>query len=508
MDEDTTMTAPMRWTLTVPEPMAARLHRHLFPGDHDEHGAVLLAGVARRGNTLRLLARELYLAEDGRDYVAGQRGYRMLRGEFIRDHILRARDERLVYLAIHNHVGKGSVGFSGDDLASQRRGYPALLDITNGLPVGALVFAEDAIAGNLWFSPTQRLEMDEAQIIGVRRVVRTASPRARSFVPDKSYDRQSRIFGDAGQALLKSLTVGVIGVGGLGTLLVEYLARLGVGRLVVADPDRVAITNLPRLPHATRFDARTFLTAANRPAWMRRLGAKLAVRKVDLAARICRRANPFMDVVPIFGDVTDATVADAFLDCDYLFLAADSMQARLVFNAIVFQYGIPGCQVGSKVVTDKNTGAVLDVFSVVRPVVPERGCLMCNELISGAKLQEEALSTEDRQRQRYVDDPAVIAPSVITLNAVAAAHAANDFLFSMTGLTLPSATADYQRFLPRERSIVDEDVQQRRACSECGLADHSRFARGDARRLPTRMPRGKEVKGNGQETSQSRQAVV
>ena len=481
------MNAAKKWTLTISEPMAAQLRRHLFPGDHDEHGAVLLCGVAQRGSLLRLLARELYLAEDGRDYVAGQRGYRMLRGEFIRDHVLRARDERLVYLAIHNHGGRGSVGFSGDDLASQRRGYPALLDITNGMPVGALVVAEDAIAGNLWVSSTRTLEMEEAHIVGVRRVVQTASPRARAHDRNESFDRQSRIFGDAGQALLKGLTVGIIGVGGVGTLLVEYVARLGVGRLIVADPDRVAITNLPRLPHATRFDARTLLTAATRPAWIRRLGEKLALRKVDLAARICQRANPSMEVVRLFGDVTDAVVADAFLDCDYLFLAADSMQARLVFNAIVSQYGIPGCQAGSKVVTDAKTGAVLDVYSVVRQVLPGRGCLMCNELISAAKLQEEALSTEDRQRQRYVDDPAVIAPSVITLNAVAAAHAADDFLFSMTGLTATSAAADYQRFLPRERSMLEEDVQQRPECSECSIADHSRFARGDARRLPTRM---------------------
>lgn len=37
--------------------------------------------------------------------------------------------------------------------------------------------------------------------------------------------------------------------------------------------------------------------------------------------------------------------------CDYLFLAADSMRARLVFNALVHQYLIPGVQLGSKIRT-------------------------------------------------------------------------------------------------------------------------------------------------------------
>jgi hypothetical protein len=370
------------------------------------------------------------------------------------------------------------------------------------------VFAEEAIAGNLWFSPTQTMEMKEARIVGIRRVIRTATPRRRGAAAAEMYNRQSRLFGDAGQALLAGMTVGIIGVGGVGTLLVEYLARLGVGRLIIADPDRVDLTNVPRLPHATRFDARAFLTAPGRPEWLRKFGRRWALKKINLATRICRRANPAMEVVPLFGDITDDSVARQFLACDYLFLAADTMQARLVFNALVSQYLIPGWQVGSKVVTGRAGGEVHDVYSVVRPVLPGEGCLMCNELISAAKLQEESLSPEERRRQRYVDDPQVVAPSVITLNAVAAAHAANDFLFSVTGLTLPGTATDYQRFLSRERSVVFEEVQQRPGCSECSAEDSSRFARGDARRLPTRINTGKEVIRHGKDSGKPRQAVV
>ena len=473
------------WSLTIPESMAARLQRHLFPGDGDEHGAVVLAGVSKKGDRLRLLARELYLATDGIDYVAGTRGYRMLKAEFIRDLILRARDEKLAYLAIHNHSGTTTVSFSEDDLASQRRGYPALLDITRGRLVGALVFAEQAVAGNLWLSATTNLPMREATIVGARRVTITDTPRAATSA-DGMYDRQSRFFGDAGQALLRGMTVGVIGAGGVGILLIEFLARLGVGRLVVADPDRVDITNLPRLPHATHFDARSLLTSSDRPRWLQRLGKAYALKKVDLATRICRRANPTMTVERIFGDVTDDSVASAFLECDYLFLAADSMQARLVFNAIVSQYLIPGWQVGSKIVTGREHGELLDVYSVVRPVLPGSGCLLCNELIDAAKLQSESLSNEQRERQRYIDDPLVIAPSVITLNAVAAAHAANEFLFSATNLVFADVSTDYQRFTPRDRSVISEEVQQRPECTECSNSDPSRFGRGDGWRLPTR----------------------
>jgi hypothetical protein len=139
------------WRLVMPEELYEQLHAHLFPGDNDEHGAVIAAGLAASfDGGMRLLARDLHLAVDGHDYVPGKRGYRMLHADFVRDHILACRDERLVYLAVHNHGGTDTVGFSPDDFQSHERGYPALLDVANGMPVGALVFAKRALAGDIF----------------------------------------------------------------------------------------------------------------------------------------------------------------------------------------------------------------------------------------------------------------------------------------------------------------------------------------------------------------------
>jgi hypothetical protein len=120
------------WQLVLPQRLYDRLHQHLFCGDDDEHGAVIAAGLAVTPHGVRLLARELHLAEDGVDYVPGKRGYRMLRADFIADRIAKCADENLVYLAVHNHGGDDYVAFSADDLGSPERGYPALLDIANG----------------------------------------------------------------------------------------------------------------------------------------------------------------------------------------------------------------------------------------------------------------------------------------------------------------------------------------------------------------------------------------
>ena len=473
------------WSLVMPADLMGQLGAHLFPGDGDEHGAVIGAGIVQTPRGVRLLARDLVLAKDGVDYVPGKRGYRMLTASFVTENILRCAGDGLVYLAIHCHGGADVVGFSGDDFASHERGYPALLDIADGLPVGALVFAPNAIAGDIWLPGGQRITLQGARVAGRPQRVLYPSPPRRA-VADATYDRQARLFGDRGQQILREQKVGVIGAGGAGSLIVEYLARLGVGHIVIVDPDRIELSNLPRVVGSTRRDALAWFTAPNRRPRIRQWGERLARHKTKIAARAARQANSDVTIERIEGDIAVDAIAQRFTDCDFLFLAADSMRARLVFNALVHQYLIPGAQVGAKVTVDKESGEVLDVFSVYRPVLPDSGCLWCNGLISPSKLQEEALTETERREQRYVDEAMVHAPSVITLNAVACAHAVDDYLFSVTGLLEAGTSNAYRRFLPREADFMLDEPRKNPECIECGRGPKGRLGMGSGLRLPTR----------------------
>jgi molybdopterin/thiamine biosynthesis adenylyltransferase len=474
------------WTLVLPEELYDRLHRHLIPGDGQEHGAVITAGVAHGARGSRLLAREVIPAQEGIDYLPGTRGHRMLTTDFIHQQVQHCRDQRLAYLAVHNHSGTTTVAFSPTDLESHQRGYPALRDLTQGQVVGGLVFAEQAVAGDLWLPDGSRTDLAAARIVGRRLRILYPAPLPPPPGADPAYDRQARLFGDRGQALLATLKVGVIGAGGAGSLLLQWLAHLGIDHLVAADPDRLETPNLPRVVGATRWDAHPWLTDPARPAWARRLGHRLATSKVRIAQRVAGAANPSGTFEPILGNVIEDSVARRLVDCDYLFLAADTMQARAVFNALVHQYLIPGMQVGVKVPVDQITGDVGAVFTVARPVTPDHGCLWCNGLIDPTQLREEGLSPAQRDAQRYVDDQAVIAPSVITLNALGAAMAADDFLFTVTGLHHPTVTNEYLRFLPRAAQLSYDMPRADPTCLDCGSGPRSRRARGDTRSLPTR----------------------
>ena len=470
------------WKLTIPGELYVELQRHLFPGDGDEHGAVILAGTCESDRGLRLVARELHLAQDGVDYVPGKRGYRMLKAEFIQSRILRARDRRLAYLAIHNHGGTDSVGFSQDDIASHERGYPALLDIARGMPVGALVFARSAVAGDLWFPGCDRAPLNHATVIGHRRQLLFSVPERTAAVAGM-YDRQSRLFGDAGQELLRRTRVGIVGLGGAGSILAELLGRLGVGEFVLADPDKADVTNLPRLIGARRRDAVV-------PSWVPKcIADRLRRPKVRMAVRNIRHANRNARIKAMARDFLEEDVAARFTDCDFLFLAADTMSARLLFNAIVHQYGIPGIQVGAKIPVAED-GAVGNVFCVSRMVTPEQGCLWCNGLINPGRLQDEAVPEAAKRGYAYVDDPDVVAPSVVTMNAIACAHAADDFLFHLTGLKHDEAETGWFRWNSR-RAVAGYDMPRRDVgCVECSRTGNSRLGMGDNGTLPTKPPMG------------------
>ena len=435
----------------------ALLMAHLFPGDSEEHGAILQAGVVTTEKKTRLVVRHVALAKDGSDYVVGKVGHRALDPTFIHRMIVECRKNRLAYLAVHNHDCDDHVGFSRIDMNSHELGYPALRDIGKGVPVGALVFGRRSVQADIWFPDGSRRLLGEFRVIGSTLSRFYASPR-HAETAASSLDRQIRMFGAGGQKVLQDSTVAVIGLGGIGSLVAEYLARLGLGEILLIDPDRIESTNLARVVGATPADVEVNLL------------------KTQIALRHAREVS-VNKLVEIADDVAKASVAAALKGCDYIFLAADSMRARLLVNAITHQYLIPSVQLGAKI-RPSLSGNLDEAMSAVRQVRPGHGCLWCNGLVDTTQLAIEAKTDQERKDQAYgVYEPN---PSVITLNAVAAAHAVNEFLFDFLNLRTSESKALYWHFHFVRQTIKHVVPCKDPQCKECVR----RFGMGDAMDLP------------------------
>ncbi len=92
-----------------------------------------------------------------------------------------------------------------------------------------------------------------------------------------AFDGLSRVFGHDQAALLATLKVCVVGIGGVGSWTVEALARTGVGHITMIDHDDVTAGNINRQLHA--------------------LVDTLGESKVSLMYERVKKINPMCDVV-------------------------------------------------------------------------------------------------------------------------------------------------------------------------------------------------------------------
>jgi adenylyltransferase/sulfurtransferase len=118
--------------------------------------------------------------------------------------------------------------------------------------------------------------------------------------------------GPAGQAALLEGSVLVVGAGGLGAPVIQYLAAAGVGRLGVADDDDVELSNLQRqVIHGT--------DDVGRP-------------KVDSAAETVASLNPDVAVDRHRTRVTASAATDLVESYDVVVDASDNFPTRFLLN--------------------------------------------------------------------------------------------------------------------------------------------------------------------------------
>lgn len=143
----------------------------------------------------------------------------------------------------------------------------------------------------------------------------TAAERAR-------YSRHLLLpaIGDEGQRRLRAARVLVVGAGGLGAPVLQYLAAAGVGRLGIVDDDVVDVTNLQRQVVHGHADV-------GRP-------------KVDSAADAVRALDPGVEVVPHRLRLTADTV-DLLAGYDLVVDGADNFPTRYLVNDACVRLGLP-----------------------------------------------------------------------------------------------------------------------------------------------------------------------
>jgi adenylyltransferase/sulfurtransferase len=175
---------------------------------------------------------------------------------------------------------------------------------------------------------------------------------------ESRYSRQVVLpaIGHEGQEKLRSARVVVVGVGALGSVMAELLARAGVGTLRLIDRDYLELHNLQRQSLYTEADVREGLP------------------KAVAAARHIEAINSDVAVEPCVADLTPENALDLLAPSDargpalmLVLDGTDNLQTRYLLNDLSIELGVPWVY-----------SAVIGTSGVVMPVVPgDTACLRC-----------------------------------------------------------------------------------------------------------------------------------
>jgi len=135
------------------------------------------------------------------------------------------------------------------------------------------------------------------------------------------YLRNQDAISEVEQASLALNRVLVLGCGGLGGMVIECLARIGVGHLRVVDGDLFEASNLNR----------QLLSSTMNLGRPKTLAAKQRVMAV----------NPLVEVDAVQADLTAENALELLADCDVAVDCLDNIPARLVLQQTAKTAGIP-----------------------------------------------------------------------------------------------------------------------------------------------------------------------
>jgi adenylyltransferase/sulfurtransferase len=118
--------------------------------------------------------------------------------------------------------------------------------------------------------------------------------------------------GEKGQMALANAKVLVIGAGGLGCPVLQYLAGAGVGHITIIDNDEVDVTNLQRQVLFTHAD--------------------IGKPKAQIAAQRLTQLNPYIQITPIVDLLSTQNAVELFSQHDIIVDGTDNFPTRYLIN--------------------------------------------------------------------------------------------------------------------------------------------------------------------------------
>ena len=235
------------------------------------------------------------------------------------------------------------------------------------------------------------------------------------------FSRTELAIGPEGLAIMKGSTVAVLGIGGVGSIAAEALARTGVGRIILIDKDVVDITNINRQIHA-------LMTTIGEP-------------KADLMRDRIKLINPECEAISLRMFYTEETYEQLFdYKPDYIIDASDTIMYKIHLIKECLRREIPMISsMGAANKMDPSKFQVGDISKTTMDPIARviRQKLRKEGIRKGVKV---VFSTEQPQKPREDVTQRIVPENAPEIRKAKQPPASNAFVPPVAGLIMVSET--------------------------------------------------------------------
>lgn len=420
-----------------------RLYKHLFPGDGFEAVAVGICGHHLSAEKNILTLKDIYLLPY--DECAIRTSLRVTwKTESLVPIIEKASRTDSVLIKIHCHPN-GLRAYSETDDEADRKLFQSLHEgwFDQNYPHASCIMLPDGKMFGRIVKPDGRFEDISTIAVAGENICFWNSSKDQNNVPEFAR-RHAQAFGKGTTDILRQLSIAVVGCSGTGSPVIEQLARFGVGRLVIIDPDIVEEKNLNRIVNSCAIDA------------------KRKKFKTNVLADAVKKMGTGTEIVPLPMNLYDPEIVKMVAECDMIFGCVDTVDGRHLLNRLSVFYNLPYIDVGVKLIAD-GKGNAEQICGSVHYLQPDQSSLMSRGLYSQERLYAEALKRKNpteynkQVKDKYIVGVSEDRPAVISVNMQFAAIAVNEFLarlhqfredgnrrFAITRVSLTQAETYYE----------------------------------------------------------------
>lgn len=179
---------------------------------------------------------------------------------------------------------------------------------------------------------------------------------------------------------IKEATVGIAGLGGLGSNIAAAICRLGIGKLVIADFDTVEPSNLNRQNYFVNH---------------------IGMKKTDATSQILMQINPYVSIETHDVRLDETSTVEIFKEVDVFIEALDkpsekakiinSVLANLPEIPVVAASGMAGYETGNIILTRKRTEKLYVCGDGESAAMPGRGLMSPRVMITAGHQANTAL---------------------------------------------------------------------------------------------------------------------